>query len=127
MKKLLLLLLLSFLSTQGYAASCPDGSEPVKSLSADGTYFVYNCGNKTNNDVTSKSESSTIGQSIYKTITKGDAEIYEAQMLLNRIHRYSVGSPNGQWTWETQSAIQKFYQESGQNFDGKWSSQILSD
>ena len=23
---------------------CPDGSEPVKSISADGTYFVYNCG-----------------------------------------------------------------------------------
>ena len=27
-------------------------------------------------------QSSTIGQSIYKTITQGDAEIYEAQMLL---------------------------------------------
>ena len=23
---------------------CPDGSEPVKSISSDGTYFVYNCG-----------------------------------------------------------------------------------
>ena len=126
MQKLLILLILSFFSTQGYAAPCPDGSEPVKSLSADGTYFVYNCGNKTNNDVTSKSESSTIGQSIYKTITQGDAEIYEAQMLLNRFS-YHVGSPNGQWTSATQSAIQRFYQESDQIFDGKWSSQILSD
>ena len=45
MKKLLLLLILSFFSTQGFAAGCPDGSEPVKSISADGTYFVYNCGN----------------------------------------------------------------------------------
>jgi hypothetical protein len=44
MKKLLLLLILSFFSAQGLAASCPDGSDPVKSLSADGTYFVYNCG-----------------------------------------------------------------------------------
>ena len=26
------------------AGSCPDGSDPVKSISADGTYFVYNCG-----------------------------------------------------------------------------------
>jgi murein DD-endopeptidase MepM/ murein hydrolase activator NlpD len=43
MKKLLLLLTLSFFSIQGFAAGCPDGSEPVKSLSADGTYFVYNC------------------------------------------------------------------------------------
>ena len=45
MKKLLLLLILSFFSAQGLAAGCPDGSEPVKSISADGTYFVYNCGN----------------------------------------------------------------------------------
>ena len=44
MKKLLLLLALTFLSVQGLAAGCPDGSEPVKSISADGTYFVYNCG-----------------------------------------------------------------------------------
>ena len=44
MKKLLLLLILSFFSAQGYAASCPDGNEPVKSISADGTYFVYKCG-----------------------------------------------------------------------------------
>jgi hypothetical protein len=45
MKKLFLLLILSFFSAQCLAAGCPDGSEPVKSISADGTYFVYNCGN----------------------------------------------------------------------------------
>ena len=45
MKKLLFLLILSFFSAQSFAAGCPDGSEPVKSVSADGTYFVYNCGN----------------------------------------------------------------------------------
>ena len=28
-------------------AGCPDGSEPLKSISADGTYFVYNCGGST--------------------------------------------------------------------------------
>jgi len=43
-KKLLLLLILSFFSAQSFAGSCPDGSEPVKSISADGTYFVYKCG-----------------------------------------------------------------------------------
>jgi len=43
MKKLLLLLILSFFSVQSLAGSCPDGSDPVKSISADGTYFVYNC------------------------------------------------------------------------------------
>jgi len=49
MKKLFLLLILSFFSTQGFSASCPDGSEPVKSISADGTYFVYNCGTTNSN------------------------------------------------------------------------------
>ena len=43
MKKLLLLLILSLFSIQGYAGSCPDGSDPVKSISDDGTYFVYKC------------------------------------------------------------------------------------
>ena len=44
MKKLFLLLILSFFSIQSFAGSCPDGSEPVKSISDDGTYFVYKCG-----------------------------------------------------------------------------------
>ena len=57
MKNLLLILALSLFSVQSFAGSCPDGSEPVKSISADGTYFVYNCGggneqssSSTNND-----------------------------------------------------------------------------
>ena len=45
MKKLLLLLTLSFFSAQSFAGSCPDGSEPVKSVSSDGTYYVFICGN----------------------------------------------------------------------------------
>ena len=46
MKKLLLLLILSFFSTQGIAASCPYGSEPTKTLSVDGTYYEYKCVNQ---------------------------------------------------------------------------------
>ena len=34
---------LSILSVKSYAATCPDGSEPVRSISADGTYYVFNC------------------------------------------------------------------------------------
>ena len=43
MKKLFLLLILSLISTQGLTASCPDGSEPTKTVSADGSYFEYKC------------------------------------------------------------------------------------
>ena len=41
MKKLLLLLILSFFSAQSFAGSCPDGSEPVKSVSADDIFNDY--------------------------------------------------------------------------------------
>jgi hypothetical protein len=54
MKKLLILLIFSFFSLQSYAGSCPDGSDPVKSISADGTYFVFNCGGGSNNNSSSK-------------------------------------------------------------------------
>ena len=63
MKKLLLLLILSFFSAQSFAGSCPDGSEPVRSISADGTYFVYNCGGG-NEQSSSSSSISNSGSTI---------------------------------------------------------------
>ena len=59
MKKILFILVLSLYSVQGFAGSCPDGSDPVKSISADGTYFVYNCGGSSNNTSTSINSSSS--------------------------------------------------------------------
>ena len=59
MKKLLLLLILSLFSIQANAGSCSDGSDPVKSISDDGTYFVYKCGGASNNSSSSTSSSST--------------------------------------------------------------------
>jgi len=59
MKKLLLLLALSFFSAQSFAGSCPDGSEPIKSVSDDGTYFVYNCGGGNEQASSSTANSST--------------------------------------------------------------------
>jgi hypothetical protein len=64
MKKIILILIVSFFSTISYSGTsyptddsskeisnepaptknCPDGSEPVKSVSDDGFYFVYKCG-----------------------------------------------------------------------------------
>ena len=64
MKKLLLLLILSFFSAQGLAAGCPDGSEPVKSISDDGTFFVYKCAADSNN-----AQSKTKTQSSHKLDT----------------------------------------------------------
>ena len=55
MKKLLLILVLSIFSINSFAGSCPDGTEPIKSISADGTYFVYNCGGNNTSTKTSNS------------------------------------------------------------------------
>ena len=63
-KKLLFLIALTFLSAQSFAGSCPDGSEPVKSVSADGTYFVYKCAADSNN-----AQSKTKTQSSHKLDT----------------------------------------------------------
>ena len=67
MKKLLLLLALTFLSAQSFAGSCPDGSEPVKSISDDGTYFVYKCAADSNNakDTKESEAESPSSKSIY--------------------------------------------------------------
>ena len=59
MKKLLILLIFSFFSLQSFAGSCPDGSDSVKSISADGTYFVFNCGGGSNNNSSSKASTSS--------------------------------------------------------------------
>ena len=50
MRKLIISLLsLAVLAISGVAnASCTDGSEPVKSVSADGSYYVYTCGGGSN-------------------------------------------------------------------------------
>ena len=42
-----------------HAGGCPDGSEPVKSVSADGTYFVYNCGGQSSSSSSSSSVASS--------------------------------------------------------------------
>ena len=88
-KKLLLLLILSLFSTQGLAASCPDGNEPTKGLSADGYYFVYTCGSvepvpivspeaKVSSETTSnKSTPEDLGEDDYI------AKIKEAKALLD--------------------------------------------
>jgi hypothetical protein len=73
-KKLLLLLILSFFSTQGFAASCPDDSEPIKSVSGDGSYYVYHCGN-TNNEQPSSSTANSKTKAVAGISIENDPNI----------------------------------------------------
>ena len=71
-KKYIFLLILSLFSVQSFAGSCADGSDPVKSISADGTYFVFECSN-------SSSESTAVGNQEYFEIinqTSNDDKYY---------------------------------------------------
>jgi hypothetical protein len=65
MKKLHLLLTLSFFSIQSFAGSCIDGSDPIKSISDDGTYFVYNCAGQPSSNTKESSSESSFSKSIF--------------------------------------------------------------
>ena len=58
------------------ASGCPDGSEPVKSISADGSYFVYNCGGSVDNSVTTvnttKSGTVPLTSAVQQSTTTGN-------------------------------------------------------
>ena len=43
MKKLILIVILFFLSAQSLAGSCPQGSEVIRTISPDGSYFLSSC------------------------------------------------------------------------------------
>ena len=89
MKKIYLLLSLILFSAQSFAGSCPDGSDPIKSVSDDGTYFVYKCGGGSSNNNNSTAETSSNTSS---SVKGSKIEIYDVvfsantkEELLNRI------------------------------------------
>ncbi|MDC1046587.1 hypothetical protein OAR18_03155, partial [Candidatus Pseudothioglobus singularis] len=43
MKKIILIVILSLLSAQSLAGSCPQGSEVIRTVSPDGSYFLSSC------------------------------------------------------------------------------------
>jgi|GEM_PF-2342377 hypothetical protein len=95
MKKLFLLLILSFFSAQGYAGSCPDGSEPIKSVSDDGTYFIFNCGvesNKTSTSINSSSLSSVSSGNIEKNFEVDSNSSHTLQYKDIRVDRQALKS-----------------------------------
>ena len=122
MKKLLLLLILSFFSAQGYAGSCPDGSEPVKSISEDGTYFVFECGGSSSvdNNLTAKQNISGfefINEAYTKMVEKNgvleqsplDTEItgwYARLPVDNDYHVGKIFYEKGQLKWKNLAGVE---------------------
>ena len=100
MKNLFFLLPCLLFSIQSYAGSCPDGSDPVKSISADGTYFVFKCGSSSNNSsesaaVTKFNNSSKNTNSIKIPFNKGSDYSYKVNqnmVLLTDLDKYDYSN-----------------------------------
>ena len=72
MKKVIFFVLFLF-SIQAFASSCPDGSEPIKSVSDDGTYFVFNCAA---NDDANSNRSSLLDDQVQEDDIKFPGKFY---------------------------------------------------
>jgi len=59
MKKIFLLFALLLISSMSYASSCPDGSEPTKSVSDDGTYYIFTCNQDNSNNAIGNANTSS--------------------------------------------------------------------
>jgi|TARA_Y100000294_G_scaffold138015_1_gene131185 hypothetical protein len=70
MKKLLILLILSLFSTAGLTASCPDGNEPTKTVSDDGSYYVYKCAIDNNDGVSNRNYIKGVNEDQWAIIDK---------------------------------------------------------
>ena len=84
MKKNFLLFGLLLMSPMSYASSCADGSEPIKSVSDDGTYYIYTC----NQDNSNKGNASTSSNNSKSGSDNSEIKIYEvsfAQEVLDEL------------------------------------------
>ena len=50
MKNIYLLFIFLLISFQAHASKCLDGSDPVKSVSDDGTYYIFTCNQEYSNN-----------------------------------------------------------------------------
>ena len=86
MKKLFFLLILSLLSAQSFARSCPDGSEPEKSFSTDASYYEFKC--------SSDSKNNTEGFNSLHTLLRQESSIIRFGTQAN-INMVTLGPKDG--------------------------------
>ena len=74
MKKIYLLLAIILISSQSYSSTCPNGSEPIRSVSDDGSYYVFKC----NADILDKKNNKNTPSNKTKNKNKdSEIKIYE--------------------------------------------------
>ena len=75
MKKISIIIALLIMSSMSYASSCPDGSEPIKSVSEDGTYYIFTCNQGNSNDAIGNENTSSNNSS--SESNNSEIKIYE--------------------------------------------------
>ena len=85
MKKLFLILTLLLISNFSLAGDCPDGSDPIRSVSDDGTYFVFSCGGNNSSNSSSQSSSSSSSSSLSKDSSIVTYEVVFAADILQEL------------------------------------------
>ena len=75
MKKISILVALLIMSPMSFASSCPDGSEPIKSISDDGTYYIYTCNQGNSNNAIGNANTSSNNSTSESNIS--EIKIYE--------------------------------------------------
>ena len=105
MKKFLILLIVSLFSLQSYAGSCPDGSDPVRSISADGTYFEYNCtgAQKSNQSSSSSGIDRFGGESEIPWSANPNYETLKYYLYMYLYHNGNIGR-EGHRLWEVKAS-----------------------
>ena len=82
MKNISLFLILFFFSTYTLAGSCPDGSDPTRTVSADGSYFIFECNDEKKE--ASKSSYEEIVETVENTTPRDKCSVTQNAIVTSR-------------------------------------------